>query len=180
MATAAAPSEPTSNAPPATEPPAPVSGTPEKAPDPVATVPTEEGESGSEFAPYPVPRPEPAGKVVLAPEPAAPATSEDFVPQSPWEPPQPGVEQPGTTDARFLWNAREQLSATTCESFLVGLAEIAERSTVREFREQARYLRARCFEERLAREEARAEYQHYLREFPRGRYAREAKAALLP
>jgi hypothetical protein len=60
---------------------------------------------------------------------------------------------PGTTDARFLWHAREQLHATTCESFLVGLEEIAERSKVREFREQARYLRARCFEERLAARE---------------------------
>jgi hypothetical protein len=90
------------------------------------------------------------------------------------------MAQPGTTDARFLFNAREQLNATTCESFLVGLAEIAERSTVREFREQARYLRARCFEERLAPAEAKAEYRRYLREFPKGRYVREGKAALLP
>jgi hypothetical protein len=87
---------------------------------------------------------------------------------------------PGTADARFLWHAREQLSARTCESFLVGLEEIAERSKVREFREHARYLRARCFEARLAAAEAAAEYQRYLREFPKGRYVREAKAALLP
>jgi hypothetical protein len=180
LATAAAPPQPATNAPPSTEPTAPASGTPEKDPDQAAAAPTEDEESGSEFAPYPVPRPEPVGTVVATPEPSAPATSEDFVPKSPWEPPEPGVAQPGTTDARFLWTAREQLSAATCESFLVGLAEIAQQSTVREFREQARYLRARCFEERLAPEEARAEYQRYLREFPKGRYAREAKAALLP
>jgi hypothetical protein len=180
LATAAAPSEPTPNAPAATEPPAPASSAPEKSPDPVASAPTEVEESGSEFAPYPVPRPEPSGTVVAAPAPTAPEANQGFVPQSPWEPPEAGAEQPGSTDARFLWSAREQLSATTCESFLVGLAEIAERSTVREFREQARYLRARCFEERLAPAEARAEYERYLREFPRGRYSREAKAALLP
>jgi len=164
----------------AAAPPAPPSATAEPSPGTVAATPTEAEESGSEFAPYPVPRPEPAGTVVVAPEPSAPATNEPFVPKSPWEPPEPGAEQPGTTDARFLWNAREQLNATTCESFLVGLAEIAERSTVREFREQARYLRARCFEERLAPAEAKAEYQRYLREFPKGRYAREARTALLP
>ena len=181
VATTAAPAEPAPGVPPATEPSAAANGTPEPAPGQVAAAPTTEEEEGSEFAPYPVPRPEPAGKVVVAPEPSAPATSEEFVPRSPsWEPPQPGVEQPGTTDARFLFNAREQLSAATCESFLVGLAQIAEQSTVREFREQARYLRARCFEERLAPEEAKAEYQRYLREFPKGRYVREARAALLP
>ena len=62
----------------------------------------------------------------------------------------------------------------------MGLAEIAERSKVRDFREQARYLRARCFEERLSPAEAQAEYRRHLREFPKGRYVREAKAALLP
>jgi hypothetical protein len=116
----------------------------------------------------------------VTPEPSAPAASKDFVPKSPWDELESSDKQPGTTDARFLWNAREQLSATTCESFLVGLAQIAEQSTVREHREQARYLRARCFEERLAPAEARAEYQRYLREFPKGRYVREARAALLP
>jgi hypothetical protein len=125
--------------------------------------------SRSEFAPYPAP---------TSPEPAAPGAL--AAAESPWTPPVPGGLVPGTTDARFLWHAREQLSATTCESFLVGLEEIAERSKVREFREQARYLRARCFEKRLAAAEAAAEYQRYLREFPKGRYVREAKAALLP
>jgi hypothetical protein len=165
---------------PATEPTASAVGTPEKEPSQATAAPTEGEEAGSEFAPYPVPRPEPAGTVVAAPEPSVPASNEPFVPKSPFEPPEPGVEQPGTTDARFLWNAREQLSAATCESFLVGLAEIAEQSPVREFREQARYLRARCFEERLAPAEAKAEYLRYLREFPKGRYAREARASLLP
>jgi hypothetical protein len=127
----------------------------EEPPAPVAaTPPSSAEESGSEF-------------VLAAAEPA-------------WAPPEPGGLVPGTADARFLWQAREQLSPRTCESFLVGLEEIAERSKVREFREHARYLRARCFEERLAAAEAAAEYRRYLREFPKGRYVREAKAALLP
>jgi hypothetical protein len=142
----------------------------EETPAPVAaTPPSSAEESGSEFAPYPV---------ATSPEPTEPGVLATTEPS--WEPPEPGGLVPGATDARFLWQAREQLSARTCESFLVGLEEIAERSKVREFREHARYLRARCFEERLAAAEAAAEYQRYLREFPKGRYVREAKAALLP
>ena len=127
--------------------------------------------------------------MAAAPSGAAEALGPEFAPspaptgsesQSSWSPPEPGAPLQNTADARFLWHAREQLHATTCESFQAGLAEIAERSKVREFREQARYLRARCFEERLSPAEAQAEYQRYLREFPKGRYVREAKAALLP
>ncbi|MDY7228716.1 FecR domain-containing protein [Hyalangium rubrum] len=152
------------------EPEPSASAPPEEKPAPVAMAPSAPESSGSEFAPYPVPSsPEPTETVVA---PSAPDTR--------WTPPEPGVAQPGTTDARFLWHAREQLNATACESFLVGLAEIAVQSPVREFREQARYLRARCFEERLAKDEAATEYRRYLREFPKGRYVREAKAALLP
>lgn len=158
--------------------PAPSMPTQEK-PKPVAAAPSEPEATGSEFAPYPVPTsPEPTEAVV--PPSAVAQNPEAAAPQTGWTPPEPGQPQQGTTDARFLWHAREQLSATTCESFLVGLAEIAERSKVREFREQARYLRARCFEERLAAAEAAAEYRRYLREFPKGRYEKEAKAALLP
>jgi len=153
---------------PAVEPePAPAQ---EETPTPVAaTPPSSEEESGPEFAPHPVP---------TSPEPTEPGVLATAQPE--WAPPAPGGLVPGASDARFLWQAREQLSPRTCESFLVGLEEIAERSKVREFREHARYLRARCFEERLAATEAAAEYRRYLREFPKGRYVREAKAALLP
>jgi hypothetical protein len=83
-------------------------------------------------------------------------------------------------DERFLGYARLQLSPRTCESFLVGLAEIAQRSPREGHREQARYLRARCFEEKLQPKAAEGEYRQYLNEFPRGRYVREARTALLP
>jgi hypothetical protein len=176
VATGPASGGPSSSQAPGTEPSAPTNAQPEAPPSPVAaTPPSEAEESGSEFAPYPArTSPESSEAVALAPAPGTPDT------QSPWAPPEPGMALPGTADARFLWHAREQLSAATCESFLVGLAEIAERSRVREFREQARYLRARCFEERLATVEAQEEFRRYLREFPKGRYVREAKAALLP
>jgi hypothetical protein len=159
--------------------PAPASGErSEESPAPVAAAPSGSGEaSGSEIAPYPVPTsPEPVEAGVLPPSSEKPGSAA----QPQWVPPEPGAPMQGTADARFLWHAQEQLHATTCESFLVGLAEIAERSKVRDFREQARYLRARCFEERLSPAEAQAEYRRYLREFPKGRYIREAKAALLP
>jgi hypothetical protein len=160
----------------------PASAKPEEPLSPeVATTPRGAEESGSEATPSPAPATlEPEQAVVTALSPSTPHARLGFAPQSPWAPPESGGPLPGTADARFLWSAREQLSASTCESFLVGLAEIAERSRVREFREQARYLRARCFEERLAQVEAAAEYRLYLREFPKGRYVREAKAALLP
>lgn len=158
-------------------------------PEAMAPAPPAGTEQGSAPAPEPAPVTEvataaPSGSAeeaepTLAPSPAA-ADSEPEAPGVQWVPPEPGTPMQGTADARFLWHAREQLRATTCESFLVGLAEIAERSKVRDFREQARYLRARCFEERLSPTEARAEYERYLREFPKGRYVREAQAALLP
>ncbi|HYH99057.1 FecR domain-containing protein [Hyalangium sp.] len=186
---AAAPSRPTGRAAETTPDtavptePAPSAGAaPEETPPPVAGAPSSGAEaSGSELPPYPVPTsPEPVEPGVLASSPSTSDVGQGLPSPSPWEPPEPGAPMQGTADARFLWHARDQLHAKTCESFLVGLAEIAERSAVREFREQARYLRARCFEERLAPAEATAEYRRYLREFPKGRYVREAKAALLP
>lgn len=156
---------------PAPSPPAPMAATP----------PASAEKSGPEIVPSPGPTsPAPLETEVLAPSPAGSDEPQAFAEAPPWALPAPGGTMQGTADARFLWHAQEHLGARTCESFLVGLAEIAERSKVLEFREQARYLRARCFEERLAATEAAAEYSRYLREFPKGRYVREAKAALLP
>jgi hypothetical protein len=142
----------------------------------LAAAPSEAAPTEPTPAPVPTTSPEPVEPGMLPPSSETPGSASP--PQ--WVPPEPGSAVQGTADARFLWHAQEQLHATTCESFLVGLAEIAERSKVRDFREQARYLRARCFEERLSPAEAQAEYRRYLREFPKGRYVREAKAALLP
>ncbi|MCP3061006.1 FecR domain-containing protein [Myxococcus sp. K38C18041901] len=83
-------------------------------------------------------------------------------------------------DERFLGYARLQLSQRSCENYLAGLEEIADKSPRKKHREQARYLRARCFEQRLQGQDAKHEYRQYLKDFPRGRYVREAGAAILP
>jgi ferric-dicitrate binding protein FerR (iron transport regulator) len=108
--------------------------------------------------------------------PAPPATASALPPGLDWQ----GSPAPRHVEERFLRYAREEMSYRTCESFLFGLGELAEQSRVREFREEARYLRARCFETRFSAAEAKAEYQLYLQEYPRGRWAREARVALLP
>ncbi len=133
-----------------------------------------------EFAPYPAPS-------VNPPSPTTPKTPVDSPPetvakQAPTkrEPLIPPALVSGNADERFLGYARLQVNSRRCESFLLGLEEIAERSRRAAHREQARYLRARCFEEKLESHRAREEYRQYLQEFPRGRYIKEARTALLP
>lgn len=137
-------------------------------------------DSNQEFAPYPVPS-------VNVPTPPAPEPA----PQPPPEavakkaskkrgPLIPMALVSRDADERFLGYARLQMNPRKCESFLVGLGEIAQRSPRAAHREQARYLRARCFEEKLESHRARDEYRQYLNDFPRGRYAKEAKTGLLP
>jgi hypothetical protein len=154
-----------------TEPTAPVSESPATQPKSAgATDAPAPGEPGSEFAPYPGPTsPEPAQEMATAPLISAP--------ESPSSLPKP---RHGFSEARFLLSAEVQFSAVTCERYLAGLAEIAESSRIRTFREQARHLRAQCFAKRRAKAEAEAEYTRYLQEFPNGRHAREARAALQP
>jgi len=133
-----------------------------------------------EFAPYPAPSVNPPSPTT----PKAPVDSppETVVKQAPKkrEPLIPPALVSGNADERFLGYARLQVNSRRCESFLVGLEEIAERSRRAAHREQARYLRARCFEEKLESHRAREEYRQYLQEFPRGRYVKEARTALLP
>jgi hypothetical protein len=131
-----------------------------------------------EFAPYP-----------------APSVAESLPPRPP-EPPAVVAEKPEEepkkrepllpalvakdADERFLGYARLHVEGRSCERLLPSLEEIAQRSPRTDHREQARYLRARCYEEKLQPQSAQGEYRQYLREFPRGRYAREARSALLP
>ncbi|NMO14933.1 VgrG protein [Pyxidicoccus fallax] len=165
------------------EPPAPAQAlatTPPAAPMKVATVPAG-AEPDEEFAPYPVesvttqlpPKTasEPAPPVAVAEPPKRPKEKQPLIPMALLS---------KDADERFLGYARLQLSPRTCESFLVGLEEIARKSPRASHREQARYLRARCFEEKLQPKAAQGEYRQYLNEFPRGRYVHEARTALLP
>lgn len=166
------------------EPPAPAQALatgPSAAPVAVAAVPTAT-EPDQEFAPYPAesvtkllppksePSPVPQPPTVVAEGPAREKQKEPLIP----------ALLSKDADERFLGYARLQLSPRTCESFLVGLEEIAQKSPRANHREQARYLRARCFEEKLQPKAAQGEYRQYLNEFPRGRYVREARTALLP
>ncbi|RJS27497.1 VgrG protein [Corallococcus sp. H22C18031201] len=92
----------------------------------------------------------------------------------------PGGLMASDADERFLGYARVHAITRTCEGFLVGLQEIAEHSPREEHREQARYLRARCFKVRQHTTSAEDEYRRYLSEFPNGRHASEARAAIPP
>ncbi|QSQ17303.1 FecR domain-containing protein [Myxococcus landrumensis] len=148
---------------------------------------TPSGNPEQEFAPYPAPSvaeslpPPPVSNAPAVPPPAPPVQvaqtpppkrkSEGLIPMSLLS---------KDSDERFLGYARLQMGPRTCENFLAGLEEIADRSPRTDHREQARYLRARCFEERLQGQDAKMEYRQYLNEFPRGRYVREAGAAILP
>ena len=151
----------------------------EPAPAAVALVPPG-AEPDQEFAPYPAtsvteqlsPPPNPA--------PVPPTAVAELPARDKKEPLVPMALMSKDADERFLGYARLQMSPRTCESFLVGLAEIAQRSPRQLHREQARYLRARCFEEKLQPKAAQGEYRQYLKDFPRGRYAREARTGLLP
>ncbi|WP_342380243.1 FecR domain-containing protein [Myxococcus stipitatus] len=154
---------------------------------PVAKAGTTSGNPEQEFAPYPAPSvaeslpppspvnapavPPPAPPVQVAQTPPPKKKSEGLIPMSLLS---------KDSDERFLGYARLQMGPRTCENFLAGLEEIADRSPRTDHREQARYLRARCFEERLQGQDAKMEYRQYLNEFPRGRYVREAGAAILP
>ncbi|AGC43642.1 hypothetical protein MYSTI_02326 [Myxococcus stipitatus DSM 14675] len=149
---------------------------------------TPSGNPEQEFAPYPAPSvaeslppPPPTNNAPAVPPPAPPVQMAQTPP--------PKKKSEGLismsllskdSDERFLGYARLQMGPRTCENFLAGLEEIADRSPRTDHREQARYLRARCFEERLQGQDAKMEYRQYLNEFPRGRYVREAGAAILP
>ncbi|WP_257460561.1 FecR domain-containing protein [Archangium lipolyticum] len=124
----------------------------------------------------PGPQPEAANDASPTPvEPEPPVAMNTLAPEEEWQ----RFPAPREVEERFLAHARAEVATRTCESYLVGLGEIAEQSHVRPFREEARYLRARCYEVRFQRNEATVEYLRYLRAYPWGRWAAQARAALL-
>ncbi|RKH32594.1 VgrG protein [Corallococcus praedator] len=151
----------------------------------VATAPTRPSPSDDDFVPYPGSSGDALAPSALGLTPGAvQAPSIAAVP-----PPPPrrrktlGMLVPGgllsdDSDERFLGYARLQSHATTCGRFLVGLGEIAEASPRSNHREEARSLRGRCFTKQRQPVAAEDEYRQYLREFPSGRYAPEARVAL--
>ncbi len=85
---------------------------------------------------------------------------------------------PVTAEGLFLQRAEESLKSGRCGSFLPGLQDVVEVSEDASARERARILKARCHDERLEPVEAEREYRKYLSDFPRGRYASEARRAV--
>ncbi|RKG66210.1 VgrG protein [Corallococcus sp. CA054B] len=136
-----------------------------------------------DFAPYPGAS---AGSLASsAPTPGA-VQAPSMAPATPSEPRKrktlgglvPGGLLSDDSDERFLGYAKVQTAGTTCGQFLVGLGEIASASPRTSHREQARILRGRCFNRQHQPADAEDEFRQYLREFPNGHYATEARIAL--
>jgi hypothetical protein len=109
-----------------------------------------------------MPRPEPQSAAKLAEEPAVTA-------------PAPPARK--SLEAVFLDRAAASVEQGTCERFLAGLEDLAaEEKGPRA--EQARVLRARCFDAQMRPRQAVAEYRRYLEAWPQGRFAAEAQQAI--
>ena len=78
----------------------------------------------------------------------------------------------------FMQRAEDSIEKGTCDRFLLGLEDIAQDSERNTRSEQARVLRARCFDTQLRPRQALNEYRKYLDEYARGRFVDEAHKAL--
>jgi hypothetical protein len=81
-------------------------------------------------------------------------------------------------EAIFMGRAEESLEKGTCDRFLLGLEDIAMDAQRTARTEQARVLRARCFDSQMRPRQAINEYRKYLEEYPSGRFTAEAHQAL--
>lgn len=78
----------------------------------------------------------------------------------------------------FLRRADKSLNDGTCERYLVALDLLATDVRRDDRTQLARIMRARCFDSLMRVKEAEAEYHRYLREYPNGRHAAEARRVL--
>lgn len=83
-----------------------------------------------------------------------------------------------SAETLFLSRAEASLKSGQCGGFLLGLETLAFDAETPEVRERARIFKARCHDERLEPSKATAEYSRYLRDFPNGPAADEARRAL--
>ncbi len=86
---------------------------------------------------------------------------------------------PEDLEALFLQRAERGLERGICERYLLGLQEIAADTSRNDRSEQARILRARCFDARVRPDLSEIEYRRYLEVWPRGRHSDEARKAII-
>jgi len=138
---------------------------------PVATDEAKPASSPAEWSGLPEPKAEEWAPMPLAAKPAAADESA----------PPPAVKKgvaPKDLETLFLQRAEEAIAKGDCERFQLGLEDIAQDAERNARSEQARVLRARCFEAQLRPRQALNEYKKYLSEYPAGRLVEEAKAAV--
>jgi hypothetical protein len=84
---------------------------------------------------------------------------------------------PRDQEGIFMQRAERALGNGTCERYILGLQEVAgdRRSPNAEL---ARVLLARCYDAKLKPQQANQEYGRYLQQYPRGRYAEEARQVM--
>lgn len=83
-----------------------------------------------------------------------------------------------SADLLFIQRAQKSLKQGRCGDFLLGLETLAFDAEAPSVRANARIVKARCHDERLEPTKAAADYSRYLRDFPDGDAAAEARAAL--
>jgi FecR protein len=95
-------------------------------------------------------------------------------------PPQKAAaDLPEDLELLFLQRAQKAYEGGQCERYLLGLEELASDPRPSAGRaEQARVLRARCFDALGRTDKAQEEYRRYLRDYAGGRYAGEAAREL--
>ncbi|MFZ5438414.1 MAG: FecR domain-containing protein [Myxococcota bacterium] len=144
---------------------------------PPASQPSEWAEApkprADEWAALPAAKAEPPPAQAPAPVPVAVKLSDDA-------PAPAATAKPIAKDLEsiFLGRAEESLEKGTCDRFLLGLEDIALDAQRSARTEQARVLRARCFDSQMRPRQSMNEYRKYLEEYPQGRFVTEARQAL--
>ncbi len=121
------------------------------------------------------PPPAPSGPV--APAPQAPLLEAKPAPRMPQGQP-PRYPAAISVEEQLLNEAEFAASRGECPRYQLFLAEYLEDMSAPSGREKARWLRARCFDQMSMPVDADAEYRRYLREFPDGQHAEEARRAV--
>lgn len=137
---------------------------PASRPDEWAQAPREKQPNADEWSSLPA----------VAPAPAPVAVAQKLV-DEPAPAPKPIAKD---LEAIFMARAEESLEKGTCDRFLLGLEDIALDSQRSARTEQARLLRARCFDNQMRPRQSLNEYRKYLDEYPQGRFVPEARQAL--